>query len=70
MAEEEEDTEDPIKDIKAKDTEGAKEMDIKVDSETRTWRTVKGTPKPTVPTAIFPHITQSSAASRTVSKRR
>ena len=64
VAEEEEDTEE-IKDIKA-----AEETDIKVDSETRTWRTVMEMPKPTVRTAMSPHIMQFSAALHIVSKRR
>ena len=73
VAEEEEDTEEyikeEIKDIKVKDIEAAKETDIKVDSEMRTWRMVMETPKPTIPMAMSPHTMQFSAVSRIASKR-
>ena len=72
MAQEKEDTEEhikeEIKDIKVKDIEAAKETDMKVDLEMRTWWMVMEILKPTIPTAMSPHTMQFSAVSHIASK--
>ena len=66
MAEAEEDIEETIdiKDIQVKDIEAAKDMEMQI------WRMAMEMPKPSVPPATSPHVTQFSAVLHIVSKRR